>query len=194
MCNNDWETMSAYCLLPAPHRLMRMQIQINLFGAHSSNAHGRAAMSYSCCLSAGISWLCRAALCHLCLSLGPFFPPLDPPLDVGFHAWPWEWQLQECTCWTRFKAYRSHACWTVEVNNLCPKQVVSLGDLVIQLWLIQGLEERATASMERLNRTIGEDETGPYMKENNTCSLILILYPQWNIFIYLFFFPITMMQ
>lgn len=66
------------------------------------------------------------------------------------------------------------------VNEVCPKQVGSLGDSVIQFWLIQGLEVRGTAGTGRLNTGIGEDGTGPCMKESNRSSLISILYPQRN--------------
>lgn len=77
-------------------------------------------------------------------------------------------------------AHQNHVYWTAGVNEVCPKQVASLGDSVIQFWLIQGLEVRGTAGTGTLNTGIGEDGTGPCMKESNRSSLISILYPQRN--------------
>ena len=96
-------------------------------------------------------------------------------------------QLQECTRSTCSYAHQSHVYWTAGVNEVCPKLVASLSDSVIQFWLIQGLEVRGTAGMGRLSRGIGEDGTGPCMKESNRSSLISVLCPQRNSVIH--FFP-----
>lgn len=87
-------------------------------------------------------------------------------------------QLQECTHSTCLYAHQGHVYWTAGVNEVCPNQVASLGDSVIQFWLGQALEVSGIAGTGRLNRGIGEDGTGPSMKESNRSSFISTLYPQ----------------
>lgn len=89
-------------------------------------------------------------------------------------------QLQECTGSTCSYAHQSHVYWTAGVTEVCPKQVASSGDSVIQFWLCQCLEVMGTAGMGRLNRGIGVDRTGHCMEESNRYSMISILYPQRN--------------